>query len=184
MKKGTKMGTYERKSSSFGKTKPRYKKPDAVKLLEQQVLEYDRAKHPSIPPHYIAPTSFRDDTARGLIKCILALMKVSGHEAKEISAPGRRVDRRKSFIDVIGISRRIGTVQWESGVNPKNKADILATIDGWPIEVKVDMNIDSSLSPGIDYQIPFDQAGTPRILVYSFTKFHEWYLKVFGEGRP
>lgn len=56
--------------------KSRYMKPDSVKQLEADYFDC-KYRNSSIPEHCRFKTSFRDDTANGLAKCIDAWSKVN-----------------------------------------------------------------------------------------------------------
>ncbi len=90
-----------------------YRKSSAVKMLERLADEDAKAKYPTVP--FLAPRTFRDDTANGLTKCILAFLRIKSHQAERINSTGRIVDKRKTFCDVIGCQRTIGTTTWIKG---------------------------------------------------------------------
>lgn len=160
------------KNNSLNQTavavKPRYKKSPAIKELEQMVLEDDRRKHPLIPPSYIAPTLFRDDTPNGLIRCIVKFFKVTGYNAVQLSNSNRRVDTRKTFKNVTGGLRTIGNVYWK----PKNKteADISVEVSGKILLIKVnqDLNINSCDECKQNYP------EAEEVVVSSFDQFYVW----------
>lgn len=72
------------------KKKPRlpYKKPDAVKHLEQLLYEDDCRRHPSTDPRYIARRIMRDDTAGGLTQCIVKYVRLQGAFASRLNNTG------------------------------------------------------------------------------------------------
>lgn len=72
------------------KKKPRapYRKPEAVKHLEQMLYEDDLRRHPSMKPEHMARRKHRDDTANGLTACILAYAKLNGAFASRLNNQG------------------------------------------------------------------------------------------------
>ena len=52
-------------------SKQPYKKSQAVKQLEKMANIAARAKNPNIPPEWLAPRKYRDDSANNLTKCII-----------------------------------------------------------------------------------------------------------------
>ena len=70
------------------KPRPPYRKPDAVKHLEQLLFEDDLRRHPSIKREYIARRKHRDDTANGLTACIVAYAKLNGAFASRLNNTG------------------------------------------------------------------------------------------------
>ena len=100
-------------SQATGAKIANYRKSRAVKLLEDMANADDRQRMPEVP--YLAPRTFRDDSANGLTKCITAFLKLSGHAASRINNTGIPVDTRKSFFDVLGNQRQIGSISWRNG---------------------------------------------------------------------
>jgi hypothetical protein len=87
-----------------------YCKSEAVKLLEAIATDEARRLHPNIPPHYIAPRTYRDDTAKG-------------HHCERTGNEGRVIDQRKIVTDVLGNSRMIGSVQRVYGSGMRGTSD-------------------------------------------------------------
>jgi hypothetical protein len=149
-------------------TKLRYKKSQAIKGLEQMVLEFDRAKHPLIPPAYVAPTLFRDDTPNGLIHCILKFFKVNGYHAEQLSNSNRRVDARKTFQNVTGALRTIGNVYWEPG--SKDQADISVEVSGKVLLIRINHDLNTKTSP----ECRQNCSEIEEVVVSNFDQFSEW----------
>ena len=67
--------------------KPRkkpYKKPQAVRELESMANAENAHKHPNTPLKYLAKSTYRDDTANGLTKCIIDFIRFNGGQAERI----------------------------------------------------------------------------------------------------
>jgi len=66
--------------------KARYVKPQSVKELERLNFDAKKIKHPNNPA--VIKTSFRDDTANGLTKMIIAWLKLNGHFGARVNTTG------------------------------------------------------------------------------------------------
>jgi hypothetical protein len=53
----------------------------SIKELERLHYADKQAKHPDIKPSYLPKTTFRDDSANGLTKCIVAWLQLHGYFA-------------------------------------------------------------------------------------------------------
>lgn len=112
----------------------RYRKSSAVRELEAMADGDARRRYPTVP--YLAPRTFRDDTANGLTKCITAFLKLKGWQAERISTTGRPIDRTRTYTDVMGMRRTVGRVEWIRGTTTRGSADISATIAGRSVKVE------------------------------------------------
>jgi len=167
------------KNNSLNQTavtaKPRYKKSKAIKELEQMVLEDDRRKHPLISPNYVAFTSFRDDSTKGLIHCILAFLKSSGHQAKQVSKISKRIDNRTTFEDVVGQKRTIGSINRMPEPGNREPSDISATIFERSVSIKVEIGLFIQCRAHRDYQRTMEIIGVKYVIATSFEQFKSWY---------
>lgn len=167
-------------TSLFSQTKGikksiRYKKSEAVKLLESLADEAARKRYPNTPLHYLAPRTFRDDTANGLTNCIIQFLQLSGHQAERINSTGRRIDTRTTFCDVVGFERSIINTHWIPGTGTNGTADISATISGRSVKVEVKIGADRQSQAQKDYQKAIEAAGGIYIVASTFAGFMEWY---------
>lgn len=170
----------------FKETKPkgkqnstRYIKSQAVKQLEALANQAARAKNPNTPPEWIAPRTYRDDTANGLTKCIIHFLQFKGQQAERISNTGRRIDTRQTFSDVTGRSRTIGGSRWIPGTGTNGSADISATIAGKSVKIEVKIGRDRQSEAQKQYQQSVEQAGGIYAIATSFEQFLEWYNQRF-----
>jgi len=161
--------------------KPRYKKPEAVKYLEAIALESKRDRFPNIPPDYLTINDYRDDTANGLTKCIIAFIRLKGGQAERISTTGRPIDRTQTFTDVTGRSRTIGRVEWIPGTGTNGSADISATIAGRSIKIEVKIGEDRQSRDQANYQQTIESAGGTYFIARNFELFLDWYTQNFTQ---
>lgn len=163
--------------------KYRYTKSLAIKELEKLANENARMKYPIIP--YLAPRIFRDDSANSLTKCIVEFLRLKGQAASRVNNYGRPIDTRKTFIDVIGNQRQIGTLRWIKGNGHNGISDIISCINGRMVAIEVKYNCDRQSPAQKEYQKAIQMAGGIYLLVRNFEDFYNWYNESFGchEGR-
>jgi len=174
------------KNNSLNQTavaaKARFKKSPAIKELERMVLEDDIRKHPLITPQYVARTSFRDDSIKGLIHCILAFLKSSGHQAKQVSNISKRIDNRTTFEDVLGRKRTIGSINRMPLPGNREQSDISATIFKSSVKIKVEIGLFMQCRAHRDYQRAMEMIGVKYVIATSFEQFKSWYDSNFKEN--
>ena len=142
--------------------KPRYRKPQAVKDLEQLALEHFRREHPNFPEYAIAPQSYRDDTANGLTRCVVDFIRYNGGQAERINTTGMP-------------EQRGGRIVWRKSNTTKGSADISATIAGRSVKIEVKIDADRQSETQRCYQADIERAGGLYFIAKDFTSFVEWY---------
>lgn len=158
----------------------KYRKPEAVKLLEAMADAAARKRYPNTPPHYLAPRKYRDDTANGLTQCVIEFIRLNGGQAERISNTGRRIDTQITFCDVIGAQRTIGGTHWINGTGTNGTADVSSTILGRSVKVEVKIGADRQSEAQRLYQSHIEQAGGIYVIASSFEQFFDWYNLKFG----
>lgn len=158
----------------------RYTKSPAVKELERMKWEFDTGKFNGDIPNWIVRDKFRDDTANHLTKCILTYIRIHRGQAERINTMGRPIDNRKTFTDVVGRTRTIGSVEWAKGNTTKGSADISATIDGQSVKIEVKVGRDRQSDPQRAYQESIEAAGGVYFIARDFTDFKTWFDEKFG----
>ncbi len=145
-------------------------------MLESLAMENARTKHPGMP--YLAPRTYRDDTANGLTKCIIDFLRLRGHQAERISCTGRYIDNSKVVTDCLGFKRRIGSGRWIPGSMQRGTADISATILGLSVKVEVKIAKDGQSDKQREYQIQVEQSSGIYIIANSFQHFLDQYYNI------
>lgn len=144
------------------KPKPAYRKPDAVKHLEQLLYEEDLHRHPSMKPEHMARRKHRDDTAGGLTQCIIAYAKLTG-------AFGSRLNNQ-------GVYRN---GKYTRSTARRGLPDIFITISGGRsvfVEVKVGRDKMSVHQEAVrDEQ---KRAGGLYFVAHDFESFKNWFDKL------
>lgn len=153
-------------STATNRRKPPYKKPQAVKHLEQLADLENQRRHPNTPDKYLAKCKYRDDTYSGLVKCIIDYIRLQGGTAQRL-ASSRPQDTRQTVRDVIGRKYEIGSVDYRPQSGDTNGADIHAVINGWSVLL-------AARPGGHCYE------DGNMLFFGDFTAFCKWYNQAFG----
>jgi len=134
-----------------------YKKPDAVKELEQLANTEARRLHPTCP--HLAPRTFRDDGANNLTKCITAYLRLNGAFVSRVNNTGI-YDRRLN--------------RYRPGTSRKGLPDIIATYRGKSLFVEVKHGRDRMSEHQERIRHEQEQSGGLWFTAHNFTEFKEW----------
>ncbi len=137
--------------------KPRYKKPESVKNLENDYYCF-KYRNSSIPVQYRFKRSFRDDTANGLAACIEAWAKINGAFYQRQNSQGRYDSRLK---------------MWRKSGTTKGIADVQVTYKGktFNLEIKIGKDRQSEVQKQAEAKIK--SAGGHYSIVRNFNDFLE-----------
>ena len=160
----------------------RYKKPDAVKRLEDALLAEKAKRYKLTEPELLIRPDLTDKTANGLTKCIILYVRLRGGQAERINTMGRPIDRRKVYQDAVGLTRSIGSIEWIKGTGTRGSADISATIKGQSVKIEVKIGTDRQSQAQKEYEKNIEAAGGIYYIARDFTSFVEWYHSKFGKG--
>lgn len=163
--------------------KQTHTKSAAISLLKKLAYDNFRIIHPTFPVHCIAIPKYNDNTTNGLTKCIIDFIELSGGQAERINSTGRFIDNRKTFVDVIGRKRSIGTAKWIKPNTTNGSSDISATIQGRAVKIEVKCKATGDRYQSTaqkSYQQAIEAAGGVYIIATDFQTFYEWYVKHFG----
>lgn len=149
----------------------------ALKILEDLAFAAKREKYPDQP--YLLKPKFTDKSANGLTKAIIAFLRLQGHQAERISNTGRVIDGRKTYTDVLGHRRTIGSVQWIPSSGTRGTADISATIAGKSIKIEVKHGRDKQSEAQRRYQADVERSGGIYYIARDFESFYKWFNENF-----
>jgi hypothetical protein len=139
-----------------------------LSLLKQSI---DAKKYPNMPLDYIPLFKYTDKTANGLTRCIIDYLTLQGYQAERISTTGRMVDNTKTFTNVLGITKQIGSKKWIKGSGTKGSADISATIKGKSVKIEVKIGKDRQSEYQKAYQQSIENSGGLYLIATSFEQF-------------
>ncbi len=138
------------------------RKAKALQELETALFEEMKAKHPTIPVHYLPAVRREDRTANGLTRCIIDHIRLNGGQAERISITGRPTATPHG-------------VKWGQSHMTKGTADISATIHGQSVKIEVKIGTDRQSEAQKKYQQQITEAGGIYYIARNFTDFAEWY---------
>ena len=158
--------------------------------LSELEAKHRHTKTPSMPFHYMARTKYTDKTANGLTKCIVDFLNLSGHQAERIRSEGRMIDNTRIVTDVLGHSKKIGSVQYIKSSSQNGTADISATVQvfvmgralGIACKWEVKMR-DKQSEAQAKYEQAVTTAGGKYFLVHNWIEFQEQYQSVLDEWK-
>ncbi|GAB2784468.1 hypothetical protein GCM10027275_30840 [Rhabdobacter roseus] len=156
------------------------KSENALDVLRKKANQATRLRHPSLPQHALPKAKFSDRTTNGLTNAVITYIRLLGGQAERISVEGRVIDRRKTFVDVIGRSRTVGSVQRIRSSAQVGSADIAATINGRSVKIEVKKGSDRQRKAQREYQRQVEGAGGVYLLVSNFQQFYDWYEAFIG----
>ena len=159
-----------------------YKKPQAVKDLEALAWEAKRQRFLDVPDYILVSEKYRDDSANGLTKCVIAYIRLRGGQTERINTMGRPIDQRKTFTDVLGHTHQVGSVKWIPGTSTRGSADISATIQGRSVKIEIKFQADRQSEAQRKYAKDVEAAGGLYYVCRDFTSFVEWYSAKFGRA--
>lgn len=147
----------------------------ALQTLHDLALYSKQVQHPAFPSQYIPKPKFSDKTANGLTKCIVSFIRLQDGQAERISVEGRVLDGRKTFQDVVGFQRTIGTVKRIKSSAQTGSADVSAIINGRSVKIEVKVGKDRQSPAQKQYQRQVEAAGGIYLLISSFQQFYDWF---------
>ena len=136
-------------------------------------------RYPEIPERLLPNKPIKATKANDLTKAVIKFIQLSGGQAERISVTGRRVDLRRTFTDVLGNQRQIGSVRWIKSSMQKGSADISATIAGQSIKIEIKVGRDHIHPEQVIYKQQVEKAGGIYLLIHTFDEFYQWYTSKF-----
>ena len=140
--------------------KPRYTKPDSVKVLEDLENKNMRSKAQNFP--YPVKAHYEDKTANGLTKCVIAWIRLHGGQAERINTMGRPVETSDG-------------VRWLRSTSTIGSADISATISGRSVKIEIKIGTDRQSEAQKKYQQDIENAGGIYLIIKCFDDFYMWW---------
>lgn len=150
---------------------------NALRKLNQLEAEAMHRKYPNVP--YPPRPNNSDKTANGLTRCIISWIRLHGYQAERISCTGRMIDQRKTYTDVLGHRRVIGSVTWIKGSMQRGSADISSILQGRSVKIEVKVGRDRQSEAQRAYQAQVEASGGVYYIARDFQSFFEWYNKEF-----
>ena len=145
---------------------------DHLKALKLYKL---KEQYPNLPAHAIPAPKYTDNSANALTKCVIDFLNMSGYQAERINTMGRMIDNRRTYTDVIGRQKTIGSTKYIPTTGTKGSADISATINGRSVKIEVKHGKDRQSKEQKAYQEQVERAGGTYYIARDFQSFYDWY---------
>lgn len=152
----------------------------ALDLLKQLKLDQLKKEYPSVPEYALPKPDYSDKNANALTKAVIEFLILSGHFAERTGNEGRMIDNRKTYTDVIGRSKTIGSVKRIKSSGTKGTSDIKAVIHGKMIAIEIKSGSDRQSQAQKDYQGMVEKAGGQYWIVKTFEDFYDNYEKLIN----
>lgn len=152
---------------------------EILKQLKQKSL---KDQYPSVPDHALPRPKYSDNSANALTKCIIDFLNLSGHLAERHSNEGRVIDNRKTYTDVVGRTKTIGSIKRIYSSNLNGTSDIKATIKGKMIAIEIKFGKDRQSEAQKEYQKRVESAGGEYWIAKTFDQFYEMYLEYLNSN--
>ena len=155
------------------------KPSQSLRILNAMIRADIIRRHPELPQEYIWFKPMKDNSANELTKAVIKFIRLSGGQAERISVTGRTINTRKTYTDILGHRKTIGSVKYIPSAMTKGSADISATIQGKSIKIEIKWGKDRQSPAQAKYQAEVEKAGGIYLIVHTFDQFYDWYKTMF-----
>lgn len=154
-------------------------KGKALRVLKEMDKQILIKKHPLCRYPYGA--TFSDRKANDLTKAIVKYIQFRGFQAERINRLPVVRDNRKTYKDVLGITRTIGSVEYRRSGGTDGTADISATIAGRAVKIEVKIGKDRQSDKQRDYQAEVERSGGYYFIAKDFQSTYDWINQLIYE---
>jgi hypothetical protein len=151
-----------------------------LQQLKQLKLDEYRRQYPNVPEHALKQPKYSDKSANGLTKCVIDFLTLSGHFAERVNSMGRMIDGRKTYTDVIGQKKTIGSMKYIPSTGHVGTADVHSEINveinGNKIPIAVKWEVKIGKDRQSDDQKKYESKVGNYFIVKSFDDFYNKYL--------
>ena len=128
-----------------------------------------RLKYPNLPEAAIASGKYKDSTANGLTKCVVAFITLSGGYATRVSTTGRMINKGTETRDKL---------VYIPGTTKRGTADIHAIWHGKHLSIEVKIGKDKQSLAQIETERIVNDAGGYYFIAKNFETFYNWITKL------
>ena len=136
-------------------------------------------RYPEIPPDLLYCKPIKANSANELTKAVIKFIRLTDGQAERISVTGRTINTRKTYTDILGHRKTIGSVKYIPSAMTKGSADISATIQGKSVKIEIKWGHDRQSQAQAKYQAEIEKAGGIYIIVSTFDQFYNSYNRNF-----
>ena len=154
---------------------------EAIKQLKALYLENSRKRYPNLPEAARVVPAYTDKNTKGLTRGVYDFLKLQGYHVERTGCEGRVIDNRKTFNDVLGNVKTIGSIKRVYSSSQRGTSDLKAIIDGRfvAIEIKCEATKDRQSSYQKEYQEQVEASGGIYMIATSFDQFIAWFNSQF-----
>jgi hypothetical protein len=155
--------------------------------LKKLKLKDSIKKHPNVPLYAIEGSlpKYTDKTANGLTKAVIDFLELSGHFAERVNTMGRVIDNRKTYTDVIGRTKTIGSTKYIPTTGTKGSADISSEINvminSQPIAIAVKWEVKINKDRQSEDQKKYESKVANYFIIKSFDDFYSKYIEFISK---
>ena len=143
--------------------------------LRQLKLAKTREAYPNVPEYALPKIEYNERSTNGLTRCVLDFLNLSGDFCERTGNEGRVIDGRKTYTDVLGRQKTIGSVKRIKSSGTKGTSDLKAVISGRMVAIEIKYGADRQSQAQKDYQASVEKAGGTYWVVKNFNQFYELY---------
>ena len=152
-----------------------------IEELREMAQKEAKRKYPNVPERALVITKYKTTSANGLTKAIIDFLRLKGWQAERISNMGRVIDNRKTYTNVIGQLKTIGSAKYIPSSGTNGTADISATIQGRSVKIEVKIGKDKQSLNQINYQRQIEASGGVYFIAKNFEQSYKWYQEIFEQ---
>lgn len=154
----------------------------AIEVLNKLRLEKTKANFPNVPDYALPKTQYNPNSSNGLTKAILDFVNLSGFFAERTGTEGRVIDNRKTYTDVLGRQKTIGTVKRIKTSGLVGSSDLKLYINGKIVAVEIKVGRDRQSQAQKEYQERMEKAGGIYLIIRDFDSFYNWFQEFIKEN--
>ena len=137
-------------------------------------------RYPEIPTDLFPYKTIKVNSANELTKAVIKFIRLfGGGKAERISLTGRTINTRKTYTDILGHCKQIGSIKYIPSAMTKGSADISATIQGKSVKIEIKWGNDRQSPAQVKYQSEIEKAGGIYVIVHTYDQFYGWYTATF-----
>lgn len=135
---------------------------------------------------YALPKMPKVSTANGLTTLAVNVFNWLGWHLERTNNMGRPVDKTKTYTDVIGRTRKIGSIEWQKGTGTKGTSDCKGHAKGihmqYPIPVYIEIKAgrDRMSTDQKDYQHKVTSTGALHLVLKDPAELFEFVLYIYN----
>ena len=154
----------------------------AIEHLRALKLADIKARYPNVPLIALPKIEYNEKTSNGLSKCILDFVNLSGYLAERTGTEGRVIDNRKTYTDVIGRQKTIGSVKRIKTSGLVGSSDLKLYINGKIVAVEIKIGRDRQSQAQKEYQERMEKAGGIYLIIKDFETFFSWFQEFIKQN--